>query len=143
MEVFYTVISGVLVYVFGKIFNKFYVDPIHEQKETIGKIADALIFYAYLYSNIVDTHVDLGKERLDAQHLFRKLASQLMSRSYQIPNYKTLSLFRFVVDKQRITDAHHQLIGLSNSMSPRDTNDLRANSDQKKELCRLLNLVVK
>lgn len=51
--IFTTVVSGTLVFVVGQIILKFIIEPIHKQKEIIGEIADALIYYANLYTHPV------------------------------------------------------------------------------------------
>ena len=51
ITIFATVISGTLIFVIGQIILKFIIEPIHKQKEIIGEIADALIYYADVFSN--------------------------------------------------------------------------------------------
>lgn len=46
-----TISGSVLVLVTGQLIVRFVIDPIHDQKRHLGEIANALIFYANLYSN--------------------------------------------------------------------------------------------
>ncbi len=50
-QVFWTVLSGVTVYVAGQIFVKFVIDPIQEFRKLTGEIGHSLIYYANVYSN--------------------------------------------------------------------------------------------
>lgn len=109
-EVFYTVLSGVIVFVLGQIFIKFFIEPIHELKRLMGEIADALIFYA---------NVPAGG-RLDVvekpSEIFRQLSSQLMAKKHMIPFYTLWAIIGAVPNKDHILKAHSALIGISNGL---------------------------
>ncbi len=47
----FTILGGVFVYVAGQLLTRFFIDPYHEYRKCVGEIADALIFYANIYSN--------------------------------------------------------------------------------------------
>jgi len=144
ITVFLTVLSGVLVFVLGQIFSKFFIEPIYEQKEIKGKISDALIFYANLYTNPkLGNEFDRPKERGDATLLFRNLACELVSKTHMIPCYKYLSILQIVTKRKNIFDAHHDLIGLSNSMYPSDHTQTINNSRYRDNLEKTLNLMTK
>ena len=118
----FTIIGGVIIYVVGQIIERFFIDPIGKQKETIGDIADMLIFNANLYSNpfhfAVVSH-DKRDEKMqqwkDASEKTRKLSSVLNSRTFQIPCYSILEEMQIVLPKKDIGESCSQLIGLSNS----------------------------
>lgn len=110
-----TVIVGVLVFVIGQIIVRFVVDPIHEQRLQIGLIADALIFYADVYSNPgADMHSEerLTKARAD----LRSRASQLMAKSNAIPCYGLWSFIRLIPRWESVVRSRGHLIRLSNSL---------------------------
>lgn len=143
--IFTTVFSGTLIFVVGQIILKFIVEPIHKQKEIVGEIADALIYYANLYTHPVfkgelkDSEVD--KKRKRGHEEFRKFACQIMSKTQLIPYYKTLSILRIIIKKQKIIEARGNLIGLSNGMWPRiDSEDIEHNDENVEKLKSLLNL---
>ena len=50
-QVFYIVLSGTLVFVFGQILQKFFLEPIKDYKKTIGRIDNKLKFYANILTN--------------------------------------------------------------------------------------------
>lgn len=120
MEIFWTVFSGVCVYTIGQLINNFWILPIRSQKETIGKISDALIFYANIYTSPVGKgeEIDRKEERNEASQVFRNLACEIISRMYQVPGYKFLSYLGFVSSIETIQDSHSALIGLSNTTTP-------------------------
>lgn len=112
MEIFYTVLSGTLVYVLGQLFSKFIIDPIHKQKEVIGEIADTLIYY----ENIFGVHNSKNNDSDEAMNRFRSLSTKLISKTYLIPFYAFFEKMHIVKSLVKIKNAHTSLIGLSNSV---------------------------
>ncbi len=112
MEIFYTVLSGTLVYVLGQLVSKFVIDPIHKQKEVIGEITDTLIYYA----NIFGVHNDENDDANEAMNKFRSLSTKLISKTYLIPFYTFLEKMHIVKSLVKIKNAHTGLVGLSNSV---------------------------
>jgi hypothetical protein len=109
-EVTVTVLSGVLVLVLGQVLQKFFLEPILEQKRLIGEIAFALTYYANIspsreQEEIIKAHTEL-----------RTLASKLRSTMWTIPLYVPLSFFRILHRKWRIQQASQGLIGWSNTL---------------------------
>ena len=122
-EVFYTVLSGVAVFVLGQIFIKFFIEPIHELKGLKGEIADALIFYANVPAG---GRVDLVVKPSED---FRRFSSQLMAKKHMIPLYNLWAILGVVPNKDQILKAHGALIGISNGLfsaeDPTYTKDCR------------------
>lgn len=108
-----TVITGTSVYTLGQLISKFVINPIHKQKELIGDIADALVYYADVYSN-----PGVGKkEKIDEAHKrFRQLSGLLRARSYIIPSYNRVAKMKLVPLRSDIERAANSLIGISNSV---------------------------
>ncbi len=126
MEVFATVISGVIIYTCGQIMIRFVVDPIHRQRQTIGKIFDALHYYANIYSNptIVDPRINEKTRRA-----LRTLATELLAQTASIPSYGIWSRLRFVRNKQDVATAYSRLIYISNTLvngDPSKNSDMSA-----------------
>lgn len=108
-----TVIAGTGVYTLGQLIAKFIIEPIHKQKEVIGDIADALVFYANVYSN-PGIH---AKEKVDeASKRFRQLSGLLRARSYLIPSYDRMAKMKLVLLRTDIEKAASGLMGVSNSV---------------------------
>lgn len=141
--VFLTVLSGVLVYVIGQIFSKFFIESIYKQKEVIGKISDALIFYANLYTSPKPGKVfDRPEGREEASDLFKRLACELSVKTDAIPCYNFLSFIKIVRKKKYITEAHCDLTGLSNSMYPTNSTQVSQNDTRCKNLEKSLKLMI-
>ena len=114
----FTVIGGVLIYVLGQIFIKFFIEPIHEQDKCIGEIIDAMIFYANLYSNpcpFEDSKPEAIEERQKASDFIRQLASKLRAKNQQIRWYKFFVFCRLTRKRNSVIEVHKLLIGISNS----------------------------
>src|ERR1700740_3158470 len=89
---FFTVLSGVLVYVVGQIILKFFIEPVHDLKKTIGAISHSLIERGNVLYNPGVNSTEVNNE---TSREFRKLASQLESHLFLIPCYSsTARIFR-------------------------------------------------
>lgn len=115
MDVFLTVVAGVAVFVFGQAVMKFLVEPWHEYRTLVGRIAHAVI----LYSNATDNPMVASPTPVDeARRELRSLAGHLWQRTYAIPLYGPLSrVCWWMPTREEIPKASGALIGLSNSMS--------------------------
>ena len=144
ITIFSTVVSGTFVFVAGQIILKFFIEPIHKQKEVIGEIADTLIYYVNLCAKPMPESelkdVENSKKRKEASKKFRKLGSQLSSKAYLIPHYKVFSFCKIVVKKENIVEAKRNLIGLSNCICLADYTDARNNFKRVGKLDNLLGL---
>lgn len=133
-----TTLGAVLVYVVGQILTKFIIDPIHDQKQIIGEIADALIFYGnkyhywnqYQYSPWDDEankrvleHELSEKEKTDQIYdNIRRLGTVLIAKTHMIPFYNFWSVFHLVKPIDSIVIAKKSLIALSNNVTAVDRN---------------------
>ena len=113
LTAFGTVVSGAVIFVFGQLVGKFFIEPIHEQSKLIGEIANSLIIYADLYANPGTGRPEAMDE---AATVFRQQASQLRVTSRSIPWYGLWVFLRFVPKRVNIIEASRNLIGLSNSI---------------------------
>jgi hypothetical protein len=110
-----TIFGGILIYVVGRIIEKFFIEPIHEQFKIIGKIADSLIFYANIYTNPGSKLIE--KEKMDeASNVLRQQASHLMAKTQVIQWYKFWQHLRIMPKYADVIEAHGKLITLSNSV---------------------------
>ncbi len=156
-----TAFGAFVVYVFGQIFTKFIIEPIHEQKRIIGEIADALIFYANKYFMLSEFYeIDpIGavvvsseeikfrrrqaekKKELNIQIVdrIRGLGTQLISRTYLIPMYSLLARFSIVKPMNKIVIAQTALIGLSNTVGTPDIENRRRFESDVREALDLFN----
>ena len=112
MEVFWTVVTGVLVFVASQLFLKLILEPIAGQKRAIGRIAYLLIYHADVYSNPGSINPELVAE---SRRTFARPASDLQATSALIPFYRQCAAIRLVLPHESIDRASRDLIGISNS----------------------------
>ena len=84
MSVFYTVVAGVGVFVVGQIVVKFVVEPWHDYRMLIGRIAHALVVYGYAHN---DPRFVTTASVEDAKRELMNLSGELWQRSHAIPIY--------------------------------------------------------
>ena len=126
MEFFWTILTGVLVFVTGQIIIKLIVNPIQEFKRTIADIAHILIEYANIFGNPGSSPKDL-EDKVSLE--IRNLSSKLNAQFYLIPFY-TLNIKIFnLPTKDSVFIASKNLIGLSNGFNP-EINDAFNNMDK-------------
>ncbi len=68
-----TVLGGVAVFVFGQLVSRFFIEPVYEQRKTIGAIADTLLFFENLLADSTDAPTGAVAETAAR---FRQLASE-------------------------------------------------------------------
>ena len=107
----YTVTTGYLVFVLGQITISFLINPINDHKKVIGKIQDAVIYYANVFSPMMNKAT-----QAEAREKFRKLATQLVSTARVIPCYEFTSHIFSLPTLKNLESAHHSLVGLANSV---------------------------
>ncbi|SFP85392.1 hypothetical protein [Hydrogenimonas thermophila] len=136
MELFATVISGVLIFVLGQLLLKLVVEPLQELKKEIALTLDSLFFYKYKISS---PNANLEKDIFEVSSILRKHSSNLEVKSSIIPFYNCWYKLRILPSKKNIKKATNKLIGISNSLSPNNNNNNGIeNSFQVKEVKTLL-----
>jgi len=89
MEVFITIITGLIVFVLSQLFLRLVLDPITNMQKVIAEIAFALINY----NQIIQNEIKYDDEyKLESEEL-RKLASRLYASWKLVPKY---SKFRWI-----------------------------------------------
>lgn len=109
-----TIIGGVIIYVFGQIADKFFIKSIFEQKQVIGEVLDALIFYANVYGN--PNIAGMADKYDEASKKFRQLSSMLAVKTSLIPYYNFFYKLKIVIKKENTEKAQTELIRLSNGV---------------------------
>lgn len=112
-----TVIIGVSVYALGEVTVKFFIEPVNQLSETIGEVLDTLVYYANIYTNPfrAGEPTEMTDARGDAAKSLRQKATLLMSKATRVRWYSFASFFEIIPTKQRVEDAHREMIFLSNS----------------------------
>ncbi len=133
---FFTVISGVLVFVLCQLFNEYFLKPIQDYKKIRSKIAYSLTLYAYLYMNPVkfERKVDNIEQ---ASYELRRLAAEVDAMIELRPFGNV-----FIPKREVLARVSRNLIGLSNGFY--GNSDLehtaKVNDSSRKEIYMLLNM---
>lgn len=124
-QAFWTVFTGTLVFSLGKIIDSLCIQPYISYKKVVGEITYQLVFYAQAYSSKM-----MKKEAHDkASDIFRVSAARLQTYFNPI---EWMHLW-FVPSRKEVDEATSSLIGLSNSIPPRESEG-RDNFDRAKEI---------
>lgn len=124
MQIFWTILSGVTVYVFGQIVLMFVVQPVHRQKETRGKIIEFLLLYARTFLSpglppiqyhSEENDLKIAKQK-EASVLAKELASELTVRSSAIPFYSILNILGICPNLSDVRSARDSLFALSSGI---------------------------
>lgn len=130
-QVFWTVLSGVTVYVAGQIFVKFVIEPIQEFRKLTGEIGHSLIYYANVYSN---TRFCDDAKLHEAHNLFRRLSCELFAKTHVIPLYGVWVTLRLLPSRADIIKAGSNLIGLANGVFDKTDTACERNEERRKAL---------
>jgi len=125
-----TITSGLTVVVGALVFalQRFLLEPLHEQRKVIGRIAFALHFEGPQLNTVLrtkDTHESTIKRSHDASIRFRELGAALAETSQAIRCYRLWSLLRLAPKLKDIHIAIGLLTRLSNSLITNDASFLR------------------
>ena len=94
-----TVLIGVVIYAISQVVTKFIIEPVYEQRQAIGEVIDALVFYGLIYLN----KSSFDREKHDeVANALRLKGSNLRVKSYAIPYYETLAWFNIVKSLKEI-----------------------------------------
>jgi hypothetical protein len=111
VEIFFTILAGVLTFVLGQVVIKLFIEPVHSMKRVVADISHKLILYANLYAN----PKPLGDESQDqALKEFRELSSRLHAAMSLIPIYPVTSFIFGLPKRSDVVKASSNLIGLYN-----------------------------
>lgn len=108
--VFYTVLSGVFVFVISQFIQRFVLEPIKEYKSVVGRIDYELKYHSNILTNS-GLEKDLIGESLRAT---RKLSCDLEALYKVIPMNWLFVQLNFIPDRKVISEVARSLIRLSN-----------------------------
>ena len=112
-NLFFTIITGVLVFVFSQMFLEFVLRPIQEYKKLKGEVAKGLILYAQFYYNPYFNEDGHSEGHSNASDRLRELASEVAAFKEMVPSY--LITYTIIPTKKDLQSMSENLIGLSNS----------------------------
>ena len=134
---FITVISGVLVYILGQLFDEYYLKPIREYKQLKGKVAYVLTYYAQYYSNPFRLSADNAERWENASEELRKVASEVIAFA------QTKPIINFFIPRKKVLiKVEHDLMYISNSCFEHGNAQQTAfsNIDCRKEIYKLMKI---
>jgi hypothetical protein len=110
-----TVVLGFIVFVLGQVAQRFFIEPIQEQRRIIGEISFAVIYYHNVSS------ISPPEIRTEAQQTLRKLSAQLYATLGVIWPYEFFERRGWVARRENVEAAATGLIGWSNSLLTKDS----------------------
>jgi hypothetical protein len=104
------IFSSILVYVFGQLLSKIFLDPLYELRKAIGEVR----FNLAIHGATIHTPEARSKDASDkAKDALMKCSSELYAKSYAILYYERFRFLFRLPSKQAIEDAARALRGLS------------------------------
>jgi hypothetical protein len=119
-KIFLTAAVTLGLYVIGQLLSKFFIEPAHELKKTIGKVRFTLAFHA----PAIHTPIARNDERTQkAYEALMKSSCDLLANVDAVPFYSCLSRLSlgFLPPELAIVDAARQLRGLSTHVHETDS----------------------
>lgn len=139
MEIFLTILSGVIVFILGQLALKLLIEPIQEFRKTVADIAHALIEYANIYAN---PGVVGNESEKKASEELRKLSSRLNAQMYLIPFYQIIAKIFGLPPRDKLVGAASDLIGLSNDVFKSSSDLVLPNLKRSERICITLGIYV-
>ena len=140
MQAGITVLIGAVVYVFGEIIKRAFLDPINEQRQVITEIAASLVMFANRFAH-TGFFLPEDRQSLDEARLtLRRHAAEFDARTRMIPWYGLWSLLHLVPPWENALEAIRGLIGISNHTPPRNPDEVDLNDKQRAIILKSLGL---
>ncbi len=137
MEIFATILTGVLVFAAGQTTLKMVIEPIQKLRETIAEIAFILTNNHVVYHN-ADA---IDKEEVHTVYMnSRETGARLISRLTLIPFYEHIHKLFNLPNKVSITKASERLYGISNQMVSKSPIKYYCLDLYRIEICECLNI---
>lgn len=133
-----TLAGGVMLLVAGRLIEHFVLTPANELLKVRGEIADALIYYADLYSNPT---VENAPERQECGDRLRQLSSKLYARLYVVHCYWFFTFLNILPRFNEVSDAGTHLIGMSNKVKGGRQDKIQEILDKRDKVERNLRIV--
>lgn len=135
LEVFMTVISGVLVYAMSQLFNEYFLKPIQDYKNLRSKIAYSLTLYTNLFMNPVNKD-KIKKEQEDALQEIRVLSASVNAFIELRPKWNA-----FIPPKSELKKVSKALIGISHGFVADDIYmRIESNKKEVQTICSVLKI---
>ena len=137
MAYLWVLITGIVITVTGIVVDKLFVKPVHDLNEALRELNSTLIFRYNIFGSRGNTKETLSTKTSEE---LRTHASLLLARAKRIYGYKCFTFFKLIPPRNNIYEAHKLLISISNSITPADKKENRADCEK---IAQLLNLEVR
>lgn len=131
-----TIISGVLVFVVGQLFNEYFLKPIQQYKQLRAKISYSLTYYADLYMNPIEFENDSADRWKDGSQKMRELSAEVRAIMEIRPAGNI-----FIPNKKKLAKVAENIMGISNGLFISQKIDYcKNNNDFRMEIYKLLKI---
>lgn len=131
-----TVISGVLVFVLGQLFNEYFLKPIQEYKQLRAKISYSLTYYADLYMNPIEFNKDIEDQWKNGSKKMRELSAEVRA-TIELRPFGNV----FIPKKKKLKKVADNLMGISNGFfTTKNVDRYIQNNEYRNQIYKLLKI---
>ena len=112
-----TVLIGVAVFVISQIAQRFFIEPIQEQKKVLGEVTFAVRYYSgtllFGVGTVPQHHELVGtpEVRKEASETLYKLSAEVRASLSEVPRYRVFERLGFVKKKETVEEVALKLQG--------------------------------
>lgn len=137
MQVFYTILSGIAVYLLGQWYFKFYMEPVKDLLKCIGETTHVLGYYANVFTN---PGVGSQDRRQETREALRDISCKLRATNNIVKrNILSWPITRAIPTRDNVNAAAKHIMGISNAVAG-ETVGIDKIIEWEKETKRLLNI---
>ena len=131
-----TVISGVLVFVLGQLFNEYFLKPIQEYKQLRAKISYSLTYYADLYMNPIEFNKDIENRWKNGSQKMRELSAEVRA-TIELRPFGNI----FIPKKKKLRKVADSIMGISNGFfTTKNVDRYTQNNEYRNQIYKLLKI---
>ena len=137
MTLLATIFAGVFIFVFGRIFLKWMIEPVYELRKVIYEV---LFCLANDHDTIHSAEMVEKSEALSVGKNLKRLGASLLASQQQIPFYKKVRKFCSLPEREDVLFASKRLSLISKSMFGKEP-DIHYKLDiYRLDVCKALNI---
>lgn len=137
-----SLVSGAIGLATGAFASRLLVDPRADLLRLQGEIAEALLLFAWVQTNVPpDASATMTEDMRfraeqcrEAERRMRALAARLVGACTALPLYRAWAFLRLAPSTKAIREVHAALIGLSNDTPPQGQDDIKNNKDRREAI---------
>jgi hypothetical protein len=128
-----TIISGIAIYILGRLIYKFMIEPAYELRAILREVAIAMEYYGYVYGNPGTCKEELMEE---ASKRLRNLGCSLGAKAEEVPLHNQFHITRLFPKYEDIMQISKDLIAISNCIyvpSPEFVQSFIEKNDERRD----------